>query len=103
MEIQPLYDKIVVKRAEARTQTDSGLYLPGKEDAPQEGEVLAIGGGLPLEGNVELRPLVAKKGDRVLFGKYSGTEIVLEGEELLILREDDVLAIIVPNSEDVAS
>jgi len=103
MEIQPLYDKIVVKRAEARDQTDSGIYLPGKEEAPQEGEVVAVSEGVPREdGSGKLRPLVIKKGNRVLFGKYSGTEISLEGEDLLILREEDILAILVPNAADVA-
>jgi len=93
MNIKPLYDRIVIKRAEARTQTDSGLYLPGKEDAPQEGVVLAVGDGVPGDGN-DLRPLLTAEGDRVLFGKYSGTPIVVDGEEFLILREDDVLAIV---------
>jgi len=93
VEIKPLYDRLVVKRAEARTQTESGIYLPGKEDAPQEGEVMAVGDGIWLESGV-MRPTIVKKGDRILFSKYAGAEVVLEGEELLILREDDVLGIV---------
>jgi len=91
--IKPLYDKLVVKRKEARTQTESGIHLPGKEDAPQEGEVLSVGDGIWLESGV-LRPQICKEGDRVLFGKYSGVDINLDGEDLLILREDDILGIV---------
>ena len=93
MAIQPLYDRIVVKRKEARTQTESGLHLPGKEDEPQEGEVLAAGDGRWLESGV-LANTIVKAGDRVLFGRYAGVNVDVDGEELLILREDDVLGIV---------
>ena len=94
MKIQPLYDRVVVRRDEARTQTESGIILPGKEEAPQEGEVVAVGEGMPIEDNGGLRPLLTKQGDRVLFGRYAGTPVEVGGEELLILREDDILGII---------
>jgi chaperonin GroES len=93
VKIQPLYDRVVVRRDEARTQTESGLFLPGKEEAPSEGTVLTIGtGGVTEAGKV--RPLIVKEGERVLFGKYAGTPVEVGGEELLILREDDILGII---------
>jgi chaperonin GroES len=91
--IKPLYDKLVVKRAEARTQTESGIHLPGKEDAPQEGEVLSVGDGIWLDSGV-MRPNIVKEGDRVLFGRYAGVNVDVDGEELLILREDDILGIV---------
>jgi len=93
MKIQPLYDRLVVRRDEARTQTESGILLPGKEDAPSEGTVLRIGTGAVTETG-QIRPFIVKEGERVLFGKYAGTPVVVGGEELLILREEDVLGII---------
>ena len=93
MVIKPLYDKLVVKRAEARTQTESGIHLPGKEDAPQEGEVLSVGDGIWLDSGV-MRPNIVKEGDHVLFGRYAGVNVDVDGEELLILREDDILGIV---------
>ncbi len=99
MEIRPLYDRIVVKRAEARTQTESGLHLPGKGEVPMEGIVLAVGDGIPSEVTGEIRPLITKKGDRVLFNKYAGAEINIEGEEHLIIREDDVLGIVTTDAD----
>lgn len=94
MKIRPLYDRIIVKRVEAETKTKSGLIIPDSaKEKPIEGLVIAVGHGKPLD-NGEVRALQVKAGDRVLFGKYSGTEIKLDGEEHLILREDEVLAIV---------
>jgi chaperonin GroES len=94
MKIRPLYDRIIVKRMEAETTTKSGLIIPDTaKEKPIEGLVVAVGLGKPLDSG-EIRALQVKEGDRVLFGKYSGTEIKLEGEEHLILREDEVLAIV---------
>ncbi|MBT3222350.1 MAG: co-chaperone GroES [Proteobacteria bacterium] len=93
MQIRPLYDRILVKRLEDLTKTAGGLFLPeSATEKPSEGVVLAVGAGrLTDEG---LRPLALKVGDRVAFGKYSGTEIKIDGEERLVMREDEVLGII---------
>lgn len=94
MKIRPLYDRIIVKRVEAETKTKSGLYIPDSaKEKPIEGEVIAVGNG-KITDSGDIRALEVKAGDRVLFGKYSGTEIKLEGEEHLILREDEVLAVV---------
>lgn len=95
MNIQPLGDRIIVKPLEAEEKTKGGIILPDTaKEKPQEGEVLAVGKGKVLEnGNVQAPEV--KKGDRVLYGKYSGTEIkTKDGEDILIMREEDVLAII---------
>lgn len=94
MKIRPLYDRIIVKRIEAETTTKSGLIIPDTaKEKPIEGEVVAVGNGKVLDdGNI--RKLEVKAGDRILFGKYSGTEIKIEGTEHLILREDEVLAVV---------
>ena len=94
MKIRPLYDRIIVKRIEAENTTKSGLIIPDTaKEKPIEGEVVAVGNGKVLDdGNV--RALEVKAGDRILFGKYSGTEIKIEGTEHLILREDEVLAVV---------
>lgn len=94
MKIRPLYDRIIVKRVEAELKTKGGLYIPDTaKEKPIEGEVIAVGHG-KVQENGSLRALEVKVGDRILFGKYSGTEIKLDGEEHLILREDEVLAVI---------
>src|SRR4030088_2386352 len=94
MNIRPLYDRIVVKRIEEKEQMHGGLYIPDSaKEKPQEGEVVAVGKGKRLEDGKTV-PLDVKAGDRILFGKYSGSEIKLDGEELLIMREDEVLGII---------
>jgi chaperonin GroES len=94
MNIQPLYDRIVVKRVEEQESTIKGIVIPDSaKEKPQEGEVLAIGHGKRLE-NGKLLALDVKVGDRILFGKYSGNEIKLEGTEYIIMREDDVLGIL---------
>jgi chaperonin GroES len=94
MKIRPLHDRLIVKRTEEQQKTKGGLYIPDTaKEKPVEGTVLAAGTGkVPEDGTV--RKLDVKKGDRVLFGKYSGTEVKIEGEDHLILREEDVLGII---------
>jgi len=94
MQIRPLYDRIVVKRLEEETRTASGLFLPeSATEKPSEGIILAVGQGrLADDGTV--KTLAVKEGDRVVFGKYSGTEIKIDGEPRLVLREDDVLGIV---------
>jgi chaperonin GroES len=94
MNIRPLYDRIVVKRIEEQETTGSGIVIPDSaKEKPQEGEVGAVGRGKRLE-NGELVALDVKVGDRILFGKYSGSETKLDGAEYIIMREDDVLGIL---------
>ncbi len=95
MQLRPLYDRLVVKRIEeAEERTPGGIVIPDSaKEKPQQGEVIAVGQGKRLDDG-KLVPLEVKKGDRILFGKYSGNEIKMNGEEYLILREDEVLAIL---------
>ena len=95
MKIRPLYDRVVVKRVEDKeVTTHGGLYIPDSaKEKPQEGEVVAIGKGKRLEDG-KVIPLEVKEGDRVLFGKYSGTEIKVDDIDYLILREDEILGIL---------
>ena len=94
MALKPLADRIVVKRLEAQDKTKSGLVLPDSaKEKPQEGKVIAVGSGRLLDDG-SIKSLEIKNGDRILYGKYSGTEVSLEGEEYLILREEDVLAVV---------
>jgi len=94
MKIKPLHDRVVVKRIEEEEKTKGGIIIPdAAKEKPQEGRVIAVGDGKVLE-NGQKSPLAVKAGDKILFGKYSGTEIKIDGEEHLILREDDVLAIV---------
>ena len=89
--LTPLHDRVIMKRIEEKETIKGGIIIPDSaKEKPQEGEVIAVGAGKREKG--ELIPLDVKPGDRVLFGKYSGTEIKLEGEELLILREEEILA-----------
>src|SRR5688572_25653302 len=94
-EIRPLHDRVIVRRIDAsENKTSGGLFIPDSaKEKPQEGEVVAVGKGKLLENGSRVEPDV-KAGDRVLFGKYSGTEVKLDGEELLIMREDEILGII---------
>ena len=93
MNIRPLHDRIVVKRLEEKENMQGGLYIPDSaKEKPQEGEVVAVGKGKRLEDG-KVVPLDVKVGDRILFGKYSGSDIKLDGEEYLIMREDEVLGI----------
>jgi chaperonin GroES len=94
MKIRPLQDRIIVKRIEEEETTAGGIIIPdAAKEKSQEGKVVAVGKGKVLEDG-KIQKLDVKKGDRVLFSKYAGTEITLEGEERLILREDDVLGIV---------
>ena len=94
MKIRPLYDRIVVKRLEDKETMQGGLYIPDSaKEKPQEGEVAAVGKGKRLEDG-KLVPLDVQVGDRILFGKYSGSDIKLDGEEYLIMREDEILGIL---------
>lgn len=94
MNIRPLHDRIIVRRLDEKAQTTGGIIIPDSaKEKPIEGEVIAVGNGKILEDG-SVRNLDVKAGDKVLFGKYSGTEVKIEGEEHLIMREDEVLAVI---------
>jgi len=94
MKIRPLYDRIVVKRIEEQETVRGGIIIPDSaKEKPQEGEVVAVGNGKRLEDG-KLVPLDVKAGDRILFGKYSGNDIKLDGEEYMIMREDEVLGVL---------
>ena len=94
MNIRPLHDRIIVKRMEEERMSAGGIVIPDSAtEKPVKGEVIAVGNGKHLD-NGEVRALDVKAGDKVLFGKYSGTEVKVEGEELLVMREDDVMAVI---------
>jgi len=94
MNLRPLNDRVVVKRIEEEQKTKGGIIIPDTaREKPIQGEVIAAGAGRIMEDGTK-RPLDVKMGDRVLFGKYAGTEITLEEQEVLIMREDDILAII---------
>ena len=94
MKIRPLHDRVIVKRLESETKTAGGIVIPDSAaEKPVQGKVVAVGKGKILEdGNV--RPLDVKVGDKILFGKYSGTEVKVDGEELVVMREEDVMAVI---------
>src|ERR1044071_3999275 len=99
MNIRPLYDRIVVKRIEEQESTRHGIVIPDSaKEKPQEGEVLAIGRGKRLETG-ELVAVDVKVGDRILFGKYTGNELTLDGAEYIIMREDDVLGVLQPDAK----
>ncbi|MEN9830392.1 MAG: co-chaperone GroES [Burkholderiaceae bacterium] len=94
MKLRPLHDRLVVKRLDNERKTASGIVIPDNAaEKPDQGEVLAVGNGKILEDGKQ-RALDVKVGDRVLFGKYSGQTVKVDGEELLVLREDDVMAVI---------
>ena len=94
MNIRPLYDRVVIKRVEQKEQMQGGLYIPDTaKEKPQEGEVVAVGKGKRLEDG-KVIPLDVQPGDRILFGKYSGSDIKLDNEEYLIMREDEILGIL---------
>jgi len=97
MKVRPLHDRVLIKRVEEQETVRGGIIIPDTaKEKPQEGEVVAVGSGKRLE-NGQVTPMEVKAGDRVLFGKYSGTEIKLDGEEMLILREDEILGILSTN------
>jgi chaperonin GroES len=94
MKIRPLYDRVLVKRIEEKEQVQGGIIIPDTaKEKPQQGEVLAVGKGKRLEDG-SIVPLDVKAGDKVLFGKYSGNEVKIDGEECLIMREDEILGIL---------
>jgi len=95
MKVKPLHDRILIKRVEEKETIKGGIIIPDTaKEKPQEGEVIAVGSGKKTEDG-KVIPLDVKAGDRILFGKYSGTEIKVDGEEIKILRESDILAKIV--------
>ena len=94
MNIRPLHDRVIVRRMEEETRSAGGIVIPDSAtEKPSRGEVLSVGNGKIAE-NGDVRPLDVKVGDTVLFGKYSGTEVKVDGEELLVMREDDIMAVL---------
>ena len=94
MKLKPLHDRVVVKRVKEEEKSKGGIIIPDSaKEKPVEGQVIAVGNGKVLEDGT-LRALEVKAGDRILFGKYSGTEVKIDGEEHLILREDEILGVI---------
>ena len=94
MKVRPLHDRLVVRRIEEKETASGGIIIPDTaKEKPQEGEVVAVGNGKVLDNGTKIT-LDVKVGDKILFGKYSGTEIEIEGEDVLILREDEVLAVL---------
>ncbi|MBS0516341.1 MAG: co-chaperone GroES [Proteobacteria bacterium] len=94
MKLRPLHDRVIIKRLEAETKSAGGIVIPDTAtEKPIKGEVIAVGAGKILDDG-KVRPLAVKAGDKVLFGKYSGTEVKVDGEELLVMREEDLVAVI---------
>ena len=94
MKIRPLHDRILVKRIEGEEKTKGGIIIPDTaKEKPQEGKVVAVGGGKVTEDGT-VRPMDVKNGDRILFSKYAGTDVKVDGDDLIIIREDDVLGIL---------
>lgn len=94
MKFRPLHDRVLVRRIEQDEKTTGGIIIPDSaQEKPTEGEVLAVGSGVRDE-NGELQPLDVKAGDRILFGKWSGTEVELDGDELLIMKESDIMGVL---------
>ena len=94
MKVRPLHDRVLIKRVEEETKTAGGIVLPGTAaEKPSRGNVIAVGGGKLLE-NGDIRSLDVKEGDQVLFGKYSGSEVKVDGEDYIIMREDEIMAVI---------
>ncbi|HBZ06110.1 MULTISPECIES: co-chaperone GroES [Massilia] len=95
MNLRPLHDRVIVKRLDQETKTASGLIIPdAAAEKPDQGEILAIGNG-KVQDNGQVRALEVKVGDRVLFGKYSGQAVKVDGQELLVMREEDIMAVLV--------
>ena len=94
MKIRPLHDRVVVRRLDDERKSPGGIVIPDSAaEKPMQGEILAAGNG-KIQDNGDVRPLDVKVGDKVLFGKYSGTEVKVDGEELLMMREDDIMGVI---------
>jgi chaperonin GroES len=94
MKIRPLHDRVIVKRLEEERKTASGIVIPDTAaEKPDQGEILAVGAGKILDDG-KVRPMAVKAGDRVLFGKYAGQTVKVDGEELLVLREEDIVGVV---------
>jgi chaperonin GroES len=94
MNLRPLHDRVIIKRMEEERLSSGGIVIPDSAaEKPSRGEVIAAGTGKILEDG-KVRPIAVKKGDKVLFGKYSGTEVKVDGEDLLVMREEDIMAVI---------
>jgi chaperonin GroES len=94
MKIRPLHDRVVIRRQEEETTSAGGIVLPGSAgEKPSRGEVLAVGTG-KIQDNGDVRPVDVKVGEEVLFGKYAGTEVTIDNEELIVMREDDIMGVI---------
>ncbi len=99
MQFRPLHDRVVVRRIDAEEKTKGGIIIPDTaKEKPQEGEVIAVGPGARDETG-QIQPLDVKVGDRILFGKWSGTEVRIDGEDLLIMKESDIMGVIEPSGE----
>ncbi|HEF5875333.1 TPA: co-chaperone GroES [Burkholderia cenocepacia] len=99
MQIRPLYDRVIVKRIEQQRTTASGIVIPDSAaERPEQGEVIAVGSGRLLQDGSQ-RPLQLQVGDQVLFGKYAGQTVKVNGEELLVMREEDVMGVLEPESQ----
>ncbi len=94
MNIRPLHDRVIVRRVEEERKSAAGIVIPDTAaEKPTQGEVIAVGNGR-IQENGEVRPLDVKAGDKILFGKYSGTEVKVNGEDLLVMREDDIMGVL---------
>lgn len=94
MKFRPLHDRVLVRRAEAETKTAGGIIIPGTaEEKPSEGEIVAVGNGY-VNDNGEVRALDVKEGDKVIFSKWAGTEVTIDGEELMVMKESDIIGIL---------
>ena len=94
MKIRPLHDRVVIRRTEEERKSPGGIVIPDNaQEKPVQGEVIAVGHGKPLD-NGQIRPMDVKVGDRVLFGKYSGSEVKIEGQDVLVMREEDIRAVL---------
>lgn len=94
MKFRPLHDRVLVRRAEAETKTAGGIIIPGTaEEKPSEGEIVAVGNGY-VNDNGDVRALDVKEGDKIIFSKWAGTEVTIDGEELMVMKESDVIGII---------
>jgi chaperonin GroES len=94
MNIRPLHDRVILKRVEEETTSAGGILLPGSAaEKPSRGEILAVGSGKPLD-NGQVRALEVKVGDKVLFGKYAGNEVKVDGEDVIVMREEDIMGIL---------
>ncbi|MCU0766656.1 MAG: co-chaperone GroES [Gammaproteobacteria bacterium] len=94
MKIRPLHDRVVIRRLEEERKSPGGIVIPDNAaEKPIQGEVVAVGNGKPLD-NGQTRPMDVKVGDKVLFGKYSGSEVKIDGQELLVMREEDIMAVL---------